>query len=221
MQARTLLRSRASRVLVALTGAVLACNLTPSAPPTMAPEPSSSPEPALLSSPTAAIEPTPIEPPTAEPVLAPTSPPGWLTYRNEMLGYEFDYPPEAELIAVGVTGYPTDELPPGLEPGQYIPTLEATYPEALCAGIEFGTAYLYLGAPDDLGASTRPPVAAAGWASMSCGRPRSSSSSAASRPRPPAIKVTAWRMAHSSSNSRLPARVRSAPTMEGTGSGRG
>ena len=61
MQSRTLLRSRASRVLVALTGAVLACNLTPSAPPTMAPEPSSSPEPALLPSPTAAIEPTPID----------------------------------------------------------------------------------------------------------------------------------------------------------------
>ena len=162
MQSRILIQRRASRVLVALAGAALACNLTPSATPTSAPEPISSPEPALLPSPTAAIEPTAAEPPTASPVPAPTTPPGWLTYRNEMLGYEFDYPPEAELIAVGVTGYPTDELPPGLEPGQYIPTLEATYPEALCAGIEFGTAYLYVGAPDDLGGKYSTPCGISG-----------------------------------------------------------
>jgi hypothetical protein len=79
-----------------------------------------------------------------------------------MLGYEFDYPPEAELITVGVTGYPTEELPAGLEPGQYIPTLEATYPEALCAGVEFGTAYLYVGAPDDLGGKYSTPCGISG-----------------------------------------------------------
>jgi len=162
MQSRTLLRSRASRVLVALTGAVLACNLTPSTPPTLAPEPTSPPEPGLLPSPTPAIEPAAAESPTASPVPTPTTPAGWLTYRNEMLGYEFDYPPEAELIAVGVTGYPTDELPAGLEPGDYIPTLEATYPEALCAGIEFGTAYLYVGAPDDLGGKYSTPCGISG-----------------------------------------------------------
>ena len=162
MQSRMPSQSRARRVLIALAGAALACNLTPSAPPTLAPEPTSPPEPALLPSPTPAIEPTALEPPTASPVPAPTTPAGWLTYRNEMLGYEFDSPPEAEVIAVGVTGYPTDELPPGLEPGQYIPTLEATYPEALCAGIELGTAYLYVGAPDDLGGKYSTPCGISG-----------------------------------------------------------
>jgi hypothetical protein len=51
-----------------------------------------------------------------------------------MLGYEFDYPPEARLITVGVTGYPTDELPSGVEPGEFTATLEATYTEALGVG---------------------------------------------------------------------------------------
>ena len=47
-------------------------------------------------------------------------------------------------------------------PGQYIPTLEATYPEALCAGIELGTAYLYVGAPDDQGGKYSTPCGISG-----------------------------------------------------------
>jgi hypothetical protein len=68
-----------------------------------------------------------------------------------MFGYSFDYPPEATLTTTGVTGYPTEELPAGLEPGQYIATLEATYTEALCAGIELPAAFLVLQAADDVG----------------------------------------------------------------------
>jgi hypothetical protein len=79
-----------------------------------------------------------------------------------MLGYEFDYPPEAALIAVGVTGYPTEQLPTGLEPGQFIATLEATYPEALCAGVEIGIAYLYVGAPAALGGEYSTPCGVSG-----------------------------------------------------------
>jgi hypothetical protein len=108
---------------------------------------------------TAGAEPAPA---AVEPTPGPTTPPGWLTYRNQMLGYEFDYPPEATLITVGVTGFPTDELPPGVEAGEYIATLEATYTEALCAGIEFGTAYLYVGAPDALGGQYSTPCGISG-----------------------------------------------------------
>ncbi len=108
--------------------------------------------------PTATIEPTAeatVVPPTDAPAptipAEPTAIPGWLTYHNAMFGYSFDYPPEAKLTTTGVTGYPTEELPAGLEPGQYIATLEATYTEALCAGIELPAAFLVLQAPEEAG----------------------------------------------------------------------
>jgi hypothetical protein len=146
--------ARMSRaVLAALAGAALACNLTPAPAPTSPPEPTPQPPPVVS---------TPVDTPTPPPPPTSTAPPGWLTYRNEMLGYEFDYPAQAQLIAVGVTGYPTDELPAGVEPGQYIATLEASYPEALCAGIEFGTAYLYVGAPESLGGKYSTPCGISG-----------------------------------------------------------
>ena len=108
--------------------------------------------------PTATIEPTAeatAVPPTVAPTptlpAGPTAVPGWLTYHNAMIGYSFDYPPEATLTTTGVTGYPTEDLPVGVEPGQYIATLEATYTEALCAGIELPAAFLVLQAPDEAG----------------------------------------------------------------------
>ena len=99
-------------------------------------------------------EPTPLVPtedpaPTVPPEA--TSIPGWLTYHNAMIGYSFDYPPEAVLATSGVTGYPTEGLPDGLEPGQCIATLEATYTEALCAGIELPSASFVLWSPEDEG----------------------------------------------------------------------
>lgn len=159
MQFSLPLSNRATWVSVASALVALACNLVPGTPPPATPEPAEpSPEPSATAP---LVEVTPATP-TSEPAPAPTAPPGWLTYRNAMLGYEFDYPPEASLIAVGVTGYPTEQLPPGLEPGQFIATLEATYPEALCAGIELGTAYLYVGAPDALGGQYSTPCGISG-----------------------------------------------------------
>lgn len=111
-----------------------------------------------------ATPPVPTAPPAVEPTVAPptdvsatsmpavpTTIPGWLTYHNAMVGYSFDYPPDATLRTSGVTGYPTEELPAGLDPGQYIATLEATYTEALCAGIDLPAAFFVLQAPDDEG----------------------------------------------------------------------
>ena len=127
----------------ALLAALLGCNLTPATPPSSTP---TLPEVALPS-PTVLVLPTSASP-TAGP---PTPPPGWLTYTNRTFGYSFDYPAGAELVTVGVTGYPTEELPAGLDPGEYTATLEATYTEAICVGIRTGTAFLYVGPPQELG----------------------------------------------------------------------
>lgn len=148
------LRPHWALALASLLAASIACSW---------PSPGTTTEPATEAiPPTATIEipmPTEVPPPT-EDVHVP--PPGWLTYRNEMLGYAFDYPADGELIAVGVTGYPTDELPPGLEPGQYFPTLEAAYPEALCTGVRYGTGYVYIGAPDERGGRYSTPCGISG-----------------------------------------------------------
>jgi len=95
--------------------------------------------------------PLPTEVPTPTIPAGPTAIPGWLTYHNGMIGYSFDYPPEAVLTTSGVNGYPTEELPAGLEPGQYLATLEATYTEALCAGIDLPSASFIQWTPQDKG----------------------------------------------------------------------
>jgi hypothetical protein len=131
---------------------LLACNTLSSATPAAVPS-RSSVEATRLS-------PTEIPTPTVPP--EPTSIPGWLTYHNAMIGYSFDYPPEAALTMSGVTGYPTEELPSGVEPGQFIATLEATYTEALCAGIELPSASFVLWASDDEGGRYAGPCGVSG-----------------------------------------------------------
>jgi hypothetical protein len=130
------------RALVLLLPVVLiACNTVSSVSPTVSVAPPT-------------VEPTPIVPTEAPPPTAPAGPtviPGWLTYHNGMIGYTFEYPPEGALTLTGVTGYPTDELPAAVEPGQYIATLEATYTEALCAGVELPAASFVLWSPQEKG----------------------------------------------------------------------
>ena len=123
--------------------ALLACNLTQSVPPQ--PTPSLPPL-----TPTVPL-PIPSDTPAATAPAAPTPIPGWLTYHNEFVGYSFEYPPQAVLTKTGITGYPTDELPAGLSPDQYMATLEATYPDSLCVGIELPAAFFVIQAPDDRG----------------------------------------------------------------------
>ena len=127
----------------ALIVLAIACNWTPPPPPPT-PEP---PAGIAIPSPTVPVLPT-AESPTAP---AHEPPAGWLTYTNRTFGYAFDYPADAELVEVGVTGYPTEELPAGVDPGQYIATLEATYSEAICAGVRYGTAFLYISPPEEAG----------------------------------------------------------------------
>ncbi len=93
---------------------------------------------------------------------APTAIPGWLTYTNAYLGYQFDYPPEAVISAVGVTGYPTEELPAGMTPDQYFALLEQTYPPQLCVDVQLPIGFLTIGAPQDRGGKYSTPCGVSG-----------------------------------------------------------
>ena len=124
-------------LLVAALACITVSSVTP-VPPTVAPTDAPTELP-----PTQTLVPT--EPP------GPTAIPGWLTYHNGMIGYSFDYPPEAVFTTTGVNGFPSEELPAGLEPGQYFATLEAIYTEPLCAGIELAAASFVLWAPQEEG----------------------------------------------------------------------
>ncbi len=141
---------------LALLAAVIACSLPMPAPTTSsAPPPSDTPE--LPSADTPAPS-TPSE--TAVPL--PTPIPGWLTFHNDLVGYSFDYPPEANVTSGGVTGYPTDELPAGLTPSDYFATLEATYPDDLCVMVNLPHATLTLLSPEELGGRYATPCGISG-----------------------------------------------------------
>jgi hypothetical protein len=164
--------TRVFRLLVAvLPLALLACALVggmTAAPPTEAP---------AATEPPSAVLPT-AEPPTIAPVAGPTSivpiPPahvvspqvtpvdGWMTYHNDYLGYAFDYPPEASIQETGVTGYPTELLPAGMEPGEYIALLEATLPNNLCVGVNLPTAWFVVAASSQAGGDFAGPCGVSG-----------------------------------------------------------
>jgi hypothetical protein len=57
---------------------------------------------------------------------------GWLTYHNDFYAYSFSYPPEAEIVTQGVSGFPTEELPEDMTAAEYRRQLEDTYPDNIC-----------------------------------------------------------------------------------------
>ena len=134
---------------------LLACNtLGSAATPPVQPTPSIPP-----------VEPTaPVPTETAPPSVTqgPTAVPGWLTYHNATIGYSFDYPPEASLSITGVAGYPTEELPAGMEPGQYVATLEAIYAEGICASIALPTGTFVVGPAQENGGRYAGPCGVSG-----------------------------------------------------------
>jgi hypothetical protein len=86
-------------------------------------------------------------------VLTPTSPSaeGWLTYSNAVLRYELSYPPEAIVVTEGVTGYPTEELPPNMTEEEYLTMLKQRYPGDLCVSIQYRIGYIAIQAPLEQG----------------------------------------------------------------------
>jgi hypothetical protein len=144
-----------SLFLAAVLIVTLACGLPPLGVATA----TSAPLPTTLPS-----QPPPPPAATDTPVPAglPTAIPGWLTYTNAVLGYQFDYPPEAVITAVGVTGYPTDELPAGMTPDQYFALLERTYPAQLCVDVQLPIGFLTIGAPQERGGKYSSPCGVSG-----------------------------------------------------------
>ncbi len=143
-----------SLILAAVLIVALACVLpplgvaTPTAPPPPTTLPSQPPPPAATE--------------TLVPAGAPTANPGWLTYTNAFLGYQFDYPPDAVITAEGVTGYPTEELPAGMTPDQFFAQLEATYPDQLCVDVQLPIGFLTIGAPQERGGKYSTPCGVSG-----------------------------------------------------------
>lgn len=141
---------------LALLTALLACSLPLPEPPTGAASvPTDTPGPPPTDTPLPA---TPSE--TAVP--PPTPIPGWLTFHNDLVGYSFDYPPEASVVSGGVTGFPSEELPPGLTPSNYFATLEAAYPDDLCVSVTLPHAFLTLQSPPELGGEYASPCGISG-----------------------------------------------------------
>jgi hypothetical protein len=141
---------RLSQLLViALPFVLLACAVAGgvAAPPTSAPVPPTeppSPAPPSVEPPTLApAEATSIVPLPPTHVVSPQVTPvdGWLTYHNDYVGYAFDYPSDAEINEMGVSGYPTEMLPPGMDPGEYTALLEAALPDNLCVGVGLPAAF--------------------------------------------------------------------------------
>ncbi len=119
---------------------------TPTSPPPVVPTLSPTPGGLAGETPTA----SPIAP-TPGPSAEPTVPGGWLLYTNPLFGYRFYYPPEATLTEAGVDGFPTDELPPGKTPEQYMAELQAMYDNALCVGVNYEAGYVVVSAPANQG----------------------------------------------------------------------
>jgi hypothetical protein len=87
------------------------------------------------------------ESPTQIPATEPEGPPaGWLLYTNSMFGYQFYYPPEATIHESGVDGFPTDELPAGKTPSEYMAELQAMYGNTLCVSVNYGSGYVNISA---------------------------------------------------------------------------
>ena len=144
-----------SQILAAVLLVTLACGL----PPLGAATPTSPPPPTVLPS---QPPPSPAATDMLMPAGAATAIPGWLTYTNAFLGYQFDYPPGAVISAEGVTGYPTEELPAGMTSDQFFAQLEATYPDQLCVNVQLPIAFLTIGAPEERGGKYSSPCGVSG-----------------------------------------------------------
>jgi hypothetical protein len=76
---------------------------------------------------------------------------GLLVYTNDVYGYQFRYPAGATLTETGVEGFPSDELPEGMSPDEYMAQLQEKYTDKLCVHIEYGLGYIYISAPPNQG----------------------------------------------------------------------
>lgn len=105
-----------------------------SVPPTPTPAPDST-----------SVPPAPTPMSDSTPLTVPGD--GWATYTNPAFSYRFSYPPEATISEAGVDSFPTDELPAGKTPEEYMAELQAMYGKSLCVSVRYGAGYVNISAP--------------------------------------------------------------------------
>jgi putative hemolysin len=71
-----------------------------------------------------------------------------VVYVNEDFGYQIEVPSSATITEIGVTSFPSDELPEGMSGDEYLAQLQAQYSNKLCVGIQYGLGYIYIAAPN-------------------------------------------------------------------------
>lgn len=98
--------------------------------------------------PTAAPTETPSPTPFATLASIATPIPGWTSYRNDYLGYQFNYPANATVHVNGFGGMPSDDpLPAGFTFDEYFDYAETVLPDELCVSVENGAGSLTISPP--------------------------------------------------------------------------
>lgn len=143
--------------IAALALVVSACNLSLSSTPTVRPSVTVPPTSVPTSLPTPESTPTILPSGTAPSSKIPPSLPtpslvqGWLVYQNDLLGYEFSYPPSATISSTGPDGYPLDDIPPDasfdFKTFDLFARLEGIYPDDLCVAVEYEGGFVIIAAP--------------------------------------------------------------------------
>jgi hypothetical protein len=74
---------------------------------------------------------------------------GWIAHVNVVDGYQLQIPPEANIQEEGVTGFPEEELPEGMEPDEYLAQLQAQLGDRLCLSIQVELGSIYISSPQN------------------------------------------------------------------------
>lgn len=75
----------------------------------------------------------------------------WMVYVNEDIGYQFEYPAVATIMEFEVMGFPTDELPEGMDSEAYVAQLQEQYGNSLCVQVGYSLGYVSISAPANEG----------------------------------------------------------------------
>lgn len=87
----------------------------------------------------------------------------WLVYANDFYDYQFTYPSEATIKAVGIGGsFPTEEKPEDMTPDEFLQYLQETYPGDICVSIRYKTGFVIFEAPWEEGAKYAAPCGITG-----------------------------------------------------------
>jgi hypothetical protein len=75
---------------------------------------------------------------------------GWFVYQNDLLGYEFSYPPQASIGSSGPDGYSPDDVPPDIK-FDYFALLNSIYHEDLCVALTYEMGFIVIRAAHNKG----------------------------------------------------------------------